>query len=766
MDDIAQDHIIIKKDGIITKWWSTKSMTQKSFYLVTSLLFALFLLILIVYLSLSHCCYTDVQYQNEETKVRSCRNSYKCMRTVDELLFGINRTADPCNDFYNYMCGMWPNKYPVQDMELSSSTFQNIQRQVIDNILKILIGNDIDGFNSVVTDGARRFYNRCQDTELMENIGVDPLVALLKDLIGGWPLIDTEWKEDVFGVTDALINVQTLGIPSLMEVSVNENVRNQSEFVIMIDQPTTFSFGLDWGTLVKVPAIGRIAVRLDHYKKYIRTAAEILNKEPIYDRYTVEENIEDMVQFERLIARTIAPPGSRRNVQSLLNQTKIGEFQSKFKMWDSLELVNGLTNHVNIAMNKEDNMYPIGLPYLMELENILRATSKRTLANYFGWVIVRTFGSDTLEAFREAELSFKRSTTGVVSQIPRRRSCVTTTRQQLPFSLVREYVQRYSSFDVKAKVKAMIMEVKKSVIEGIDLLSWMDSKTKTEAKNKVFNIVDFVAYPDWVLDEKEIERRHKDVFTDLQNSKSFLQDLITTKKYLFKAKLKQLKTKPNRTSWGVGYLYPLSTNAEYDTINSIRIMIGILGDILFQEDRPHPLNYGSMGSIIGHEIIHGLDDRGSSFDQNGQLRDWWQTETKNNYHESAICIQNQYSDVTDPMTKLQLNGLNTLGENIADNGGIRQAYRAYKRNEHRQKTEAIEQLAAFTNDQLFFMSYSHTFCEDYRETYARSRIQQEPHSLNTYRVNIPLKNFAKFSEAFDCPRGTAMNPAHKCYIWI
>ncbi|KAG1679353.1 Neprilysin-11 [Nymphon striatum] len=197
--------------------------------------------------------------------------------------------------------------------------------------------------------------------------------------------------------------------------------------------------------------------------------------------------------------------------------------------------------------------------------------------------------------------------------------------------------------------------------------------------------------------------------------------------------------------WGEGYLYPLSTNAEYHTTNSIPCQRQSTSQIKeIPSDRwhhqpppnlfrlPHALNYGSMGSVIGHEIIHGLDDRGSNFDNVGILRNWWQNETMGNYKKNAKCFQNQYEEIVDPGTNLKLNGLNTLGENIADNGGVRQAYRAYETVTRDKPKERLGLLEKFTDKQLFFLSYAHTFCEDFRQPYAISRILQETHSLNAY----------------------------------
>ncbi|KAG1679347.1 Neprilysin [Nymphon striatum] len=466
------------------------------------------------------------------------------MCSANEILSSMNLSADPCHDFYNFVCGKWSQKYPIREVDLASSTFINIKNQVTENIKDILESAEKGEISHRIMKDVLKFYRRCQDEDLMEKNGKEPLIEVLKNTIGGWPVADDDGSEYVFMVTifQYSIVINLLPASSIREESTRiHNVKGER----VIDQPKTYSFGLDWGTLMKILATGQTGIRLEKYKKYISVNVDIVSDEMIYDRdeEAVIEEIDEIVEFERLLAR----------------------------------------------------------------------------------------------------------------------------------------------------IEKMIVQVRNSVLDGLDLLTWMDKKTKQEAINK--SIVDFVAYPEWVLNDEEMENRHRDILSELRKSQSFLEDIVKTRTYQFNLKTLQLKQKP---------------------------------------DRKIALNYGSMGSVIGHEIIHGLDDRGSNFDNVGILRNWWQNETMGNYKKNAKCFQNQYEEIVDPGTNLKLNGLNTLGENIADNGGVRQAYRAYETVTRDKPKERLGLLEKFTDKQLFFLSYAHTFCEDFRQPYAISRILQETHSLNAY----------------------------------
>ncbi|KAG1679348.1 Neprilysin-1 [Nymphon striatum] len=416
------------------------------------------------------------------------------MCSANEILSSMNLSADPCHDFYNFVCGKWSQKYPIREVDLASSTFINIKNQVTENIKDILESAEKGEISHRIMKDVLKFYRRCQDEDLMEKNGKEPLIEVLKNTIGGWPVADDGWTE--------------------------------------IDQPKTYSFGLDWGTLMKILATGQTGIRLEKYKKYISVNVDIVSDEMIYDRdeEAVIEEIDEIVEFERLLARTIAPPGTRRNVWLLLNETKVGVFQKNF------------TN----VIRPDDNMYPIGLPYLKKLDEILSTTPARTLANFLGWVIVRSFGPMTVKAFRSAELRFLTATEGIGKKSPRRWSCISTIKEQLPFSIVGEYVKRYVSPQMKTGIEKMIVQVRNSVLDGLDLLTWMDKKTKQEAINKVESIVDFVAYPEWVLNDEEMENRHRDILSELRKSQSFLEDIVKTRTYQFNLKTLQLKQKPDR----------------------------------------------------------------------------------------------------------------------------------------------------------------------------------------------------------------------------
>jgi len=290
----------------------------------------------------------------------------------------------------------------------------------------------------------------------------------------------------------------------------------------------------------------------------------------------------------------------------------------------------------------------------------------------------------------------------------------------------------------------------------------MDDQTREAALSKAKAISPHIGYPDEIMDDKKLEEYYKNLEIDPNN---FLGSILKMNVFGTDYAFNKLRQPVNKTDWET-HARPTIVNAFYSWIeNSIQFPAGILQGNFFSADRPRYMNYGSIGFVIGHEITHGFDDQGSQFDLNGNLVDWWKAETKSRYLEKAKCVIDQYSNYTEPTTNLKLNGVNTQGENIADNGGIKESYNAYrqwvKENGPEPKLPGVD----LTPQQLFWLSAAQTWCSVYRPEIMRSRILTDPHSPAQFRVIGPLSNMVDFSKDYNCPVGSPMNPTHKCEVW-
>jgi predicted metalloendopeptidase len=294
---------------------------------------------------------------------------------------------------------------------------------------------------------------------------------------------------------------------------------------------------------------------------------------------------------------------------------------------------------------------------------------------------------------------------------------------------------------------------------------WLDEETKKKAIEKLEHIIENAGYADWLLNNTVLLQEY-DFVKPFKPNATFESAMYMRTYMSRRSHIKVYQKVDKSKEWPMG---PAVVNAAYEpTQNSITIPAGILNLPFFNGSRPGYLNYGAMGAVIGHEITHGFDDEGSQYDLIGNLKNWWTDKAKNRFLNRTQCFIDQYSAVLDDRVNMHLNGKNTVGENLADNGGLRAAFLAYAL--HVKETGADQDLPGleeFTPEQLFFMSYANNWCTRQRDEALRQSILYDPHSPPKYRTNVVLSNFDPFGKAFGCKRGDPMfpDPQKQCHLW-
>jgi len=309
----------------------------------------------------------------------------------------------------------------------------------------------------------------------------------------------------------------------------------------------------------------------------------------------------------------------------------------------------------------------------------------------------------------------------------------------------------------------MIANLKVAFKSLVDDATWMDDDTKVVAREKADYMSQFVGYPDWVKNKTALEAYYDGVETSPATHFANVQGVNL---FLNSKDGKTLRGPTDRTRWNT---IPTIVNAFYEPeMNSITFPAGILQDPFYSKGRPEAMNYGSIGVIIGHEITHGFDDQGRQSDKDGNTADWWSQQTIANYLERAQCFIDQYDNYYPPVFNgtIHVNGINTQGENIADNGGLREAFRAYESYVAANGEEdLLPGLEEYSMRQVFFLAYGNIWCGDDTPQRLENLILTDPHSPNNYRVLGPLSNSADFVREFNCPAGSPMNRVDKCVIW-
>merc|ERR1719189_2162195 len=301
---------------------------------------------------------------------------------------------------------------------------------------------------------------------------------------------------------------------------------------------------------------------------------------------------------------------------------------------------------------------------------------------------------------------------------------------------------------------------------------WMNRATQLLAHVKADAIVKEVGYPEWLPDDDALDKYFENVVPP--NKDSHLLNVAKMTEWRVQWYLNKLDKATDRLEWTTN---PAIVNAWYSPDrNTITFPAGILQGSFFNKDHPKYLNYGSIGVVIGHEITHGFDDQGRQFDKDGNANMWWDDETIKKFEEHAKCFIDMYEnydtpELVPPMKpeEAHLNGINTQGENIADNGGLREGFRAYKKFLSREMDGETEQalpgLQKYTSDQMFFISFAQTWCEKITRESMLNQVLNNPHSPAKYRIIGPLSNSEDFVNAFECPTDSNMNRKDKCLLW-
>jgi len=440
-----------------------------------------------------------------------------------------------------------------------------------------------------------------------------------------------------------------------------------------------------------------------------------------------------------------------------------------------VEYINSIHGSEDVV-HDEDEIVNVKVPkYVTDFKEYISSVPSRVQANYMMWRLIKVAMSYLNEEASEIQLTYNKVITGKAQKAPRWEKCVESTaglkKPNLYFSegslsnaVGGMYAKKHFDLGAKDITDEIVENVRLEFKKMLDELTWMDSTTKAKAHIKVDQMTPHMAYAKEILDAKLINEFYNGL--ELKRD-SYLKNILRLKQFIYNYYIKEFRNPIDKQSWKT-HGGAAIVNAFYSPEeNSIQFPAGILEGVFFQKDRPLYLNYGGIGFVVGHEITHGFDDEGSQSDGQGNLVDWWEPETKKRYLEKAQCIIDQYGNYTVKVEgeELNVNGITTQGENIADNGGIKEAFRAYETLVSKYGPEPILPGLEYTPRQLMWLSGASVWCEVRRPASLKQQVLTDPHAPARFRINGPFSNMASFGEDWGCPVGSPMNPAKKCSVW-
>jgi putative endopeptidase len=392
--------------------------------------------------------------------------------------------------------------------------------------------------------------------------------------------------------------------------------------------------------------------------------------------------------------------------------------------------------------------------YFGELSTLLKETKPEKLKSYLAWRVMRNAEPALPKAFQEASFHFDQFLTGAKADRPRWRKCVSFVDSDLGEALGREFARRYFPETTKKRTVAMIEALQQSMEANLKSLTWMDEPTRQAALAKVAKMVanNKIGYPDIWRDYSAVKTTRD----------SFLNNSLASNRFEMARQLAKIGKLVDRKEWGMS---PQTVDAYYNAQqNEIVFPAGILQPPFFSETATDAVNFGAMGVIVGHEITHGFGERGRQFDSEGNLRDWWSEKASKDFGRKAECVKKQYDGYV-AVDNIKVKGDLTLGENIADQGGVQVSFAAMQK--WYSKKDSSDANPRFTTAQQFFLGFAQSWCAKVRPEMARVQVVADPHSPAYWRVNGTLGNSSAFSEAFQCSDASPMvrsGPA-RCTVW-
>uniref|UniRef100_A0A2P2HZF3 Neprilysin-like n=2 Tax=Hirondellea gigas TaxID=1518452 RepID=A0A2P2HZF3_9CRUS len=678
-----------------------------------------------------------------------------CVTSASKLISNMDETVDPCEDFFEYACGGFLKAKVIPDEKSSVSQFTEVS-DALQEKLRTLVEDKEEPFDAKDNSSSmmvKKLYRSCMDTDAIAKRGLDPLKEIIA-LMGGWPAVEgTSWNSADFEWYKNIYTNRKLGysVDLIFDFSITPNIKNSSWRIIDLDQPTLGMPSRKY--LLK----GLNDSDVQAYLEYQVGLAELLGAE----RDSAMIQLTESLEFEIQIANLSLPKEERRNASKLYNLMTIEELHKLAPNVPWLDYMNNILSPY-FTIGTEEYVVVNVPSFISGMGKLLQETPKRVVANYMMWRIAASSVSYLSDDARDLQLSYSKKITGTGKRQPRWKECMGAVSGSLSHAVGKLYAERFFKKEAKAAADEMVSYIRAEFDKILRTVDWMDDETRVRAINKSLAITPHIAYPEELLIESKLTELYNGLGISSGELLSNMRNLtIFGTNYSFR----RLREKVNKNDWK-SHGAAAVVNAFYSPLeNSIQFPAGILQGTFFDADRPKYLNYGAIGFVIGHEITHGFDDMGRQFDYKGDLKEWWLPETRAKFIEKSKCIIEQYGSYIAPEVNLTLNGVNTQGENIADNGGIKEAYYAYKQWASDHGQEAVLPALNLSPKQLFWVSAANVWCGKYRPETLKLRILTGAHSPARFRVNGPLSNLPEFSKDWNCKTNTKMNPIHKCTVW-
>ena len=646
-------------------------------------------------------------------------------------LSDLDTTCKPCADFYQYATGGWRARNPVPPAYSSwgqTDVLGDRNEEILHQILEAA-AHDSHAAPGSVEQKIGDFYGTCMDEARIEAAGAAPLQPELDRIAKISSAADLEAEAT---------HLQSVGVDALFEFGSEPDFKDSTQVI-----------GVAWQGGLGLPSsdyylrTDDASKKLrDQYVAHVTRMFILLGDAP--DAAAAEAKT--VMTVETQLAQASSTPVELRDPAANYHRMTPADLQA-------------LTTHFMWADYLRETGFPdiaainLGQPkFFQQLDQMLQSVPLADWKTYLRWHLVHESASLLSSKFVNENFDFYgRTLQGTMELRPRWKRCVTATDHDLGEALGQKYVEKAFPPQAKAAALQMVHNLMAALRADMDTLTWMGPETRKQAEAKLDAMALKIGYPD----------KWRDYSSYVVTRDSYLDNAFRGELFEFRRNLAEIGKPLDRTEWG---MTPPTVNAYYNPLmNEIVFPAGILQPPLFDPHADDALNYGGMGSIIGHEMTHGFDDEGSQFDAQGNLRDWWTPEDHKNFEARADCIARQF-DAFVVEGDLHENGKLVEGESIADLGGLTISHMAFETADAGKSAAPVD---GFTPDQRFYLGYARGWAENIRPELERLLTNTDPHPMTRFRVNGPMSNLPEFAAAFGCQAGDAMvrPAADRCRIW-
>ena len=640
-------------------------------------------------------------------------------------LTDMDTTATAGNDFYQYACGGWMEKNPLPAAYSRYGSFDVLgeeNNKRLNGILDELLKQTYE--QGSIEQKLSDLYKLAMDSVKRNEDGIAPLMGIIQQME------QAETKEQLFEIQ---LQLASEGDSEFYRAGLGADEKNASMNILNVAQGGLVLGQKDY-YLETDSATTNIR---EEYKKHIVRMFQLFD----FSEEQAQQKMENIMRLETELAKVSRSRTELRDPQRNYNKTTLREFMQSYP---NLELEK-LMNAAGLESKYMDSLV-VGQPEFMAGADKLVATmTADEYRDYMEWGQILSGASLLNDAAEAANFEFfGKVLSGRKEDHPLWRRSVSQVERVMGEAIGQIYVKKYFPAEAKERMVQLVKNLQDALAERIDAQDWMSDSTKQNAKDKLATFYLKVGYPDKWTDLSQL---------NIDPSKSYLENMKECNRFWQKHEIEEKAGKPvDRNEW---YMYPQTVNAYYNpTTNEICFPAGILQPPFFDMDADDAFNYGAIGVVIGHEMTHGFDDQGRQFDKDGNMHDWWTEQDAQNFIERTSRYADFFSEIK-VLPDLNANGQLTLGENLADHGGLQVAYTAFK---NATKDKPLADIDGFTPDQRFFLAYAGVWAGNITDEEIRNRTKSDPHSLGRWRVNGALPHIDAWYEAFN------VQPDDKMYI--